>query len=62
MPVEIRTADPRLWSRPSRQNVTPLPLIPTESPLERRRRRGRAAIHLAILLLGAAAMASFSPF
>lgn len=49
MPLEIRTSDGRHWARPVVQNHPPLPLVRTESPFERRRRRRRGLATAAFL-------------
>ena len=56
MPVEISTADGRMWARPAHQNHERLPLIRLVSRAEARRRRARAVA--AILIFSAAVMSA----
>jgi cell division septal protein FtsQ len=49
MPVEINTADGRLWARRVVQHHERLPLVRTETRLERRWRRTRAFAHLLVI-------------
>jgi cell division septal protein FtsQ len=58
MPVEINTADGRLWARRVVQNHERLPLVRLETPLARRRRRARAIAQLFILASGVLLVAS----
>lgn len=62
MPLENRLVDGRLYARPARQHHQPLPLVPLETPFDRRRRKSRSIFDCLLLAAGLVALASFIPF